>query len=106
MKLEFLDPVHKPGKNVTVRLGTKWVENAVVGQVLTAVRTGKEEGIDVVVSNVYCKPFDKITEDEISNEHAPDCRNIHGLKVAMVEAYGDKFTERSMVTILEYIPLS
>ena len=93
MELKFLNPVHKAGKNITVRRGTKWVNlNAAVVEGLT--RSARPITTKVM-------RFCDIEDKDIKNEHDPKCQNKEGLLVAMEKAYPD-FDPREICTLVEY----
>lgn len=98
-KIQFLNPEVKPGKNVTVRLGTKWMVEP--GIPLGVVKTGEEDevlAIGYVYSTRSCV-FNELNEGDLVD---CACRTVEGLRDAMKRAYGDEFTDESIVTVLGF----
>lgn len=91
-KLLFNEPVHKRGRNLTVRRGIKW-----------ALETEADvQGLGVVPISSKVMRFDDLSGADICVlEHDPKCRDLHGLWLAMLKAYPD-FDKREMVTLVYY----
>lgn len=101
--LEFYNPViANKGMNVTVRLGHKWKD--IVDKGITEVEikeTGKPEVLHKAKIMTYSYlPFSMIPNSWLQLEHDPKCCDMHGLRQAMINAYGDKFDDDQMVTVL------
>ena len=93
MELKFLNPVHKVGKNVTVRCGIKWASQK------AAVVEGLVRSARPITTKMM--RFCDIEDKDIKNQHDKETRDKEGLLKAMKKAYPN-FDEREMCTIVEY----
>ena len=102
--LQFLNPVHEPGENVTVRLGHKWKNRVEVGDIVKIVKTGEEDkplGFGIITGVLVC-PFGSIPQNLLVKEHDISCREMLGLEQAMERANRSTFDNTRDVTVLSY----
>jgi hypothetical protein len=96
-ELLFLNPIHKSGRNLTVRRGIKWsLENEANVQGLSSEEKFSRQEIETAVVL-----FRDLRDGDLKNEHDPSCRNYYGLLCAMKRAY-PTFDERELVTLVYY----
>ncbi len=99
-EIRFLNPVLKPGLNLTVRLGDKWM-TALPGDLLVVKKTGDDESLcHVIVAEAITAPFGEIPTDWLLFEHDPSCQVFEGLAVAMKAAYDREIALQEQVTLL------
>jgi len=100
--LLFQNPVWHPGLNVTVRLGDKWARIMDSGcKEVEIKKTGSDEVLAKAKLKTYAKiPFSLIPTQWLEAEHDPKCRDMHGLRQEMINAYGGKFDDDADVTVL------
>jgi hypothetical protein len=100
--LEFINPVYHQGLNVTVRRGIKWYDKAKIGDKVWINQTGNNcPEIDGIIVGLKYEQFLYLRKDELAFEHDPDCKDISGLRKAMIRAYPD-FTDDEDVTVLSF----
>jgi hypothetical protein len=102
-ELDFLNGVHHPGENVTVRRGYKWA-NRKIGELVRLTTEGKDTGMFAFIRKIIIKPFWMIEDSEIQKEHDSECRTKEGLLAAMKKAYGD-FRQTEPCVLLTYEPV-
>lgn len=106
--IKFGNPVFRPGINLTVRKGNKWMgaESRGYGSMPQGHYEimGPDEIIDgeVEVLETRRRPFNYFAGQFgiLSFEHDPDCRNFAGLLADMQRAYGKGFTKKDEVTLV------
>lgn len=100
-KIQFKNPVFLNGQNVTCRKGIKW--GMFQGSELEVVETGHEEHVwgYAKIKDIKIMPFESITDNMITNEHDPSCRDISGLFQAMVDVY-PRFISKELVTLIYF----
>ena len=101
MRIDFLHPEFHIGINSTVRLGTRYVE---LDENLELYKTGEEEPVayGMVTKYLVCN-FNNLTDEDIMYQHDEETMNYDGLYKAMERAYGDKFSEDSVVTVIYFL---
>lgn len=106
--IKFGNPVFRPGINLTVRKGKKWLGAELRGyghmprgryEIM-----GPDEIIDgeIEVLETRVRPFNYLVGafGILSFEHDPDCHNFAGLLTDMRRAYGETFTKKDEVTLV------
>jgi len=92
MKIQFKNPAHHTGLNLTVRNGEKWYNMATINTPLEIVRTGDEDHVllNAHVVGVYKLDWSAIGQfsNLLVHEHDPSCVTVEGLADAMDRAYG------------------
>lgn len=100
--LYFLNPVLQKDLQITIRLGQKWKE--IFDQGCREVQICKTDDDKVLakakLKNYSYLPFSMIPEEWLAYEHDEACKKLDGLRKAMISAYGDKFDDDAMVTVL------
>lgn len=102
-KMDFINCMHHPGINLTVRRGYKWADLK-VGEGIRILDNGKPSRIyefPAIVTELRVKRFYDITQDEMHFEHDPECIDIDGLTKAMRKAYRD-FSPGDVCTLVFY----
>ena len=104
LNLRFLNPVHEPGENATVRLGDKWHKLVHPGDIIKVTKTGEEDKLlgFAVIKKTHLCPFGSIPQDLLAKEHDPSCMTMEGLTLAMKRAYGNAFCPSCRVTVVVY----
>lgn len=100
MDLYFKNPLFTDEPiQITVRLGTKWAD---IRGFLDVKKTGEPDKWIRTVEAIYTEvcPFNGIPDNWLKYEHDPLCQHMDGLKSALKEAYGDKFDEDELVTVV------
>ncbi len=93
--IHFNNPVFHDGINCTVRRGYKWANLRIGEEIL--LNGDKRASVKKLL---ICR-FDEIKERDISCEHDPECRTIHGLFNTLSKAY-PKFSNNSIVTVIYF----
>ncbi len=101
-KLEFINPELIDELNVTVRRGLKWYNKANIGDQVSIVKTGTDVEIRRgLIVGLKRQNFLALRLDELAFEHDSSCRDINGLRKAMVRAYPD-FKDEEEVTVVSF----
>lgn len=98
--LLFKNPVLKPGLNVTVRNGKKWLK-AEQGDELS-IRDTFDDKEEIAVGHVVLAELSNlndIPEWLLQHEHDPSCTTVNGLKQAMDTAYPQGWDENELVVL-------
>ena len=106
--IKFGNPVFRPGINLTVRKGNKWLgaELRCCGQMPQGHYEimGPDEIIDgeieVLETRVRLFSYFAGQFGILSFEHDPDCHNFAGLFADMQRAYGKGFTKKDELTLV------
>ncbi|HRN60852.1 MAG TPA: hypothetical protein PLF73_00115 [Luteimonas sp.] len=96
--LEFANPVFLPGRNTTVRRGTRWH-----GVTVARLRLGDGSLSPPVALDTELRSFRDLDEDALRFEHDPDCRTPHGL-LAQLRIHYPGFGEDETVTLCHFNP--
>lgn len=100
--LKFMNPIFNKGMNLTVRMGNKWKDIVDKGDKdIEILESGRDTAIahGKILTYSYL-PFSMVPNNWLQLEHDPKCRDMHGLRQAMINAYGDKFDDDQQVTVL------
>jgi hypothetical protein len=111
-----LDNLHKIDTKVgetgtTIRKGTKWYDRVQVMDVIDlqetiyrdhGARLGSTIVGEAVITGKLYLHFEDVPAKYIENEHEESSRVYSGLLASMRRAYGDDFSEKSLVTVLIY----
>ena len=102
MKLKFKNPKFYPGRNVTIRRGTKWDKCPCKDNVL--IECEGEGAYDSRHTKIRTKVmmFKDLTICDLLCEHDEECRDYFGLLDRMKEYYED-FNEYELITVVEFI---
>ena len=100
-ELLFKNPVFKPGLNVTVRRGTKWNFGAKSGVVIKDTFDKMGLPIAVVTIETFACIFRDLVDEDVANEHDPECQRVQGLLDVMKRVYPG-FTESEVVTVVSF----
>jgi len=90
--LKFVNPTFRNGFNVTVRFGTKWLNQR------SALIQVAPEYKRVVTLETVSVQFNKIDPSYLMFEHDESCRTLEGLSKVMKQLYPE-FTDESIVTV-------
>lgn len=100
MRLDFLNPAVKEGLNTTVRLGPREYE---IDESVFIYETGASDPVARgFVERYTVTRFEYLTDEDIMLQHDEATREFDGLHDAMKRAYGDKFNDLAVVTILYF----
>ena len=94
--LGFANPHFLPGRNTSIRRGTRWLG---VTQVRIALGNGQVSA-PLLLHTRACR-FDSLGDDELAFEHDPACRSVAGLLVVMQSLYPG-FTASEIITICDF----
>ena len=99
--MEFINTVFHDKENLTVRLGQKWFWKATMGDLLLLVKPGEKFPVTLGhVTWIALVPFKDISPDFLEYEHDPACTTLDGLREVMKKAYGDKFNDEEICTLV------
>ncbi len=124
MNKPVLDTLHridtKVGEEgITIRLGMKWYNRVQIKDVIylqeSLFRENGANGKPILESTIVGEAtvkgkvyvtFEDVPARYIENEHEESSRVYSGLLASMKRAYGEKFTEKDLVTVLIYKRIS
>lgn len=105
-ELLFIENVHRPGINVTVRRGEKWLGlEKDEPLLLKSAKYGDNEhpAIRAVAITSLLVSFNSIPESILKHEHDPKCHTRDGLYEAMCRAYPTFRTDETVTIVLYYV---
>jgi len=94
----------KAGENLTVRRGTKWQSekpDSEYGYYLGSTKDPSKILGFAGFNKTKALPFNAIKDEDLVDEHDPNCRTYSGLLKGMKEIYPD-FDEREIVTLIYF----
>jgi len=99
--MEFINTVFHDKENLTIRLGEKWFWKVKIGDLLLLVKPGDDVILTLgIVTWFAMVPFKDISPNFLSYEHDPSCHTLDGLREVMKKAYGDKFNDEEICTLV------
>lgn len=96
-RLEFSNPVFKPGRNITVRRGRKWSVESIA-----AVQVGMSLVVVELSSLTYM--FSQLSDHILRDEHDPSCRTVDGLFKEMCRVYPGFDRNEEVTVVTFYLP--
>lgn len=108
--LVLQNPVLKAGKNVTVRLGQKWRDLLLPGDVVQLAEI--VEGVQTPllsarITTVLDMPLDwGYLLTFLPDEHDPACRTLEGLHAELERVYDRALPKNAQVTVIEFVVLA
>ncbi|NID14388.1 hypothetical protein [Luteibacter yeojuensis] len=97
--LQFKRHIFKPGRNTTVRRGSKWDG---VGHALIDLGDVKPSMLATLSTTTY--RFNQVSDHMLRDEHDPSCRTVNGLLTEMQRVYPG-FSDSEDVTLVNfYLP--
>ncbi len=94
--LEFQRPCFLAGRNTSVRRGRRWL-----GVAVARIRLGDGSLSAPCALRTECRPFARLTDADLRDEHDPDCRCVAGLLVVLQSLYPG-FSADEDVTLVHF----
>lgn len=108
-RIDFIKPCVHRGLNYTVRRGPKWFERLQIGDCVNLGQTDGDVFEQAVVTEILNCELSALPQRVYNFEHDPSCRDLLGLRSAMIRAYQDLQNVVCLgaenITVIGFVPL-